>query len=152
MPGGKGWKRGSQTLPKVIQQINQMWCAQFGLHEIQFQYKNKHFSFLIENAQDWKRLLKDPWQRSILQWENMKQIKEDILKDQQKTRSIHLSLKSQSTGSTPEQSNICTHFTLNPEQPKIICSIDLGHVLFTTLYLSVNIDFIFHINAVIQDF
>lgn len=83
----------------------------------------------------------------------MKQFKEDILKYHQKTRSTHLSLKSQSIDCTPEQSNICTHLTLNPEQTaKIIRSTDLGHVLFSRPYLSVNIDFIFHKNAVIQDY
>lgn len=83
----------------------------------------------------------------------MKPFKEDFLKDHQKTRSTHLSLKSQSIDCTPEQSNTCTHFTMNPQQTaKIIHPIDLGLVLFPTPYLSVNIDFIFNINAVIQEF
>lgn len=64
-----------------------------------------------------------------------------------------MSVKSQPRDCTPDQSNPSTHFKLIPEQTDSQNNLlfDLGHVLFPTPYLSVNIDFIFHINAVIQD-
>lgn len=98
--------------------------------------------------------LQIPSQGSILQWEKNWNRASKLLNKitRRASKSTLLSDKSWSTD-YPDQSNSSTFFTLNPEQTaKIISSFDLGQALCPTSYLSINIDFIFYTNAVIQDF